>query len=120
MRPREAVAVATVAPRLVLGTDGRQAATGSARWAQQQAAGWSRGARAISTLAWSGWGRRGDVGPDGIRGSFPTGTGHAVPAGGDRALCGRADQYVWAGRFNASSRVVTPCATCSQMSKDRG
>ena len=99
--------------RFLLGTDQRQPATGSADWAEQQSRGWSRGARAVAALWWSSWVRGHD------RGSFPAGVGHAVPAGEDRAVCGRTDLYVWQGRFNARSRVVSPCPTCVLMTRHR-
>jgi hypothetical protein len=58
------------------------------------------------------------VGPDGVRGDFPAGVGHAVPAGSTVALCGVTPQYVWNGDFNPRSRVVDPCPRCVELLPD--
>lgn len=52
---------------------------------------------------------------DGFRGYFPAGIGHAVPLGGDQALCGVAPPHVWTGAFDPRSRILTVCEICAAL-----
>ena len=93
-----------------LGTEQRQPPTGSGDWFVDNSTGFSRAFHRAWRAVTLGW--MSNVGPDGVRGMYPSGVGHAVPFGSDQALCGRSGLHIWDGAFNPSSRVTTPCPEC--------
>lgn len=101
------------ASQLRLGTEQRQPPTGSADWYVDKTTGFLRAMhRARNRVT---FGRMSSVGPDGVRGMYPSGVGHAVPVGTEQALCGRTNLHLWNGDFDPSSRVVTPCPECTTL-----
>ena len=94
---------------LRLGTEHQQAATGSAEWYRTRTTGLPRLlGRVVAAIA----PRLSRIGPDGIRGVYPCGVGHAVPEESVVALCGAEPAFLWAGSFDPHSRVVPPCPRC--------
>jgi hypothetical protein len=100
-------------PELRLGTEQRQPPTGSNDWAIANTAGVARAFHKAWNKVTLGIGA--SVGPDGVRGMYPSGVGHAVPVGAERALCGKTGLYLWDGLFNPRSRVTSPCPTCKTL-----
>lgn len=101
------------APELRLGTEQRQPATGSGDWAIANTTGVARAIHKALDKVTLGIGA--SVGPDGVRGMYPSGVGHAVPVGAEQALCGKTGLYMWDGPFNPRSRVTSSCPTCKTL-----
>lgn len=100
-------------PEFRLGTDDWQPPTGSGDW-------WIANTTGFALAIHKFWdklslGVMAKVGPDGVRGMYPSGVAHAVPMGTERALCGKTGLHIWDGRFDSSSRVTTACPECETL-----
>lgn len=92
-----------------LGTDRQCAPTGSPDWYLSETTGLPR---LLARFEAAVLPRLRRVGPDGVRGDFPAGVGHAVPGDSPVALCGVTPAHLWKGDFDPRSRVVDPCPRC--------
>lgn len=54
---------------------------------------------------------------DGFGGYYPAGEGHAVRSGETVALCGLTPSHVWAGAFDARTRVLAVCERCATLAE---
>ena len=99
-----------------LGTEQRQPPTGSGDW-------WIASTTGLAGAIHRAWdkvslGIGASIGPDGVRGMYPSGVGHAVPVDSEQALCGQTGLFLWNGRFNPASRVTSICHKCKALVAD--